>query len=203
VKCLNNHSVARPIKAKVTWLAGKIKCGCCGYALTAKIYHCKTKSDNRYYLCSNKYHAGGCSFGSLNADKVDEIVFREMQKKLSEFKVLRKQETEKLNLTSLKIRERIAEIETEISSLLDKLTVANTTVAEYINSRISSLDSEKKELYKELSQADSSAKNTAEILSDYFSHWDDLTISEKITVVDIIIEKIVATKEEIQIIWKI
>jgi len=203
VKCLNNHSVARPIKAKVTWLAGKIKCGCCGYALTAKIYHCKTKSDNRYYLCSNKYHAGGCSFGSLNADKVDEIVFREMQKKLSEFKVLRKQETEKLNLTSLKIRERIAEIETEISSLLDKLTVANTTVAEYINSRISSLDSEKKELYKELSQADSSAKNTAEILSDYFSHWDDLTISEKITVVDIIIEKIVATEEEIQIIWKI
>ena len=31
-KCLNNQSVARPIKAKATWLAGKIKCANCGYA---------------------------------------------------------------------------------------------------------------------------------------------------------------------------
>ena len=93
-KCLNNQSVAKPVKAKATWLAGKIKCAHCGYALTAKIYRCKTKSDNRYYLCNNKYNAGGCNFGSLDADIVDGIVFEEMQKKLAEFKILSPQKRE-------------------------------------------------------------------------------------------------------------
>ena len=87
-KCLNNQSVAKPVKAKATWLAGKIKCAHFGYALTAKIYRCKTKTDNRYYLCNNKYNAGGCNFGSLDAYIVDGIVFEEMQRKLAEFKIL-------------------------------------------------------------------------------------------------------------------
>ena len=79
-QCLNNKSVAKPLKAKATWLAGKIKCAKCGYALVSKVYRCKTKSNNRYYLCNNKYSAGGCDFHSLDADVVDAIVLKAAEK---------------------------------------------------------------------------------------------------------------------------
>ena len=202
-KCLNNHAVAKPIKAKATWLAGKIKCAHCGYALTAKIYHCKTKDDNRYYLCNNKYNAGGCHFGSLDADAVDEIVFEEMQKKLSEFETLSKQEQAGCNLQILKLKERIEAIDKEIASLLDKISAANDTVMEYINNRITALDAEKKDLYAQIVQLDNSGKDAVEEITGYMEHWDDLSISDKITVVDCLIESIHATKDSLDIKWKI
>ena len=202
-KCLNNKSVAKPVKAKATWLAGKIKCAECGYALAAKIYHCKTKSDNRYYLCNNKYNSGGCSFGSLDADAVDEIVFDEMRKKLSEFKTLSKQKKEGLNLQVVKLKTQIEEIDKEIAALLDKITSANETVMQYINSRIAELDAEKKELYTQIVQFDNDRDDSIGEISDYMEHWEELTISEKITVVDCLIESIHASKERLEIKWKI
>lgn len=202
-KCLNNKSVAKPVKAKATWLAGKIKCAECGYALAAKIYHCKTKSDNRYYLCNNKYNSGGCSFGSLDADVVDEIVFDEMQKKLSEFKTLSKQKQEGLNLQVVKLKTQIEEIDKEISAMLDRITSANETVMQYINNRIAELDAEKKELYVQIVQFDNDRDDNIGEISGYMEHWEELTMSEKITVVDCLIESIHASKERLEIKWKI
>lgn len=202
-KCLNNQSVARPIKAKATWLAGKIKCAGCGYALTAKIYKCKTKSDNRYYLCTNKYQAGGCHFGSLDADVVDDIVFKEMQKKLAEFETLSKKKQDGCNLQVVKLKTRIEEIDKEISSLLAKITSANDTVMQYINNRITELDAEKKELCTQITQFDETQNDNIGEISGYLEHWDELSISDKITVVDCLIERITASKESIEIKWKI
>ena len=202
-KCLNNQSVARPIKAKATWLAGKIKCAKCGYALTAKIYKCKTKSDNRYYLCTNKYHSGGCNFGSLDADVVDDIVFKEMQKKLAEFQTLSKKKQDGCNLQVVKLKTRIEEIDKEISSLLEKISAANDTVMQYINNRVAELDAEKKELGAEIVSLDNNHTSDVGEISGYFEHWDELTVSDKITVVDCLIERITASKESIEIKWKI
>ncbi len=202
-KCLNNQSVAKPVKAKATWLAGKIKCAYCGYALTAKIYRCKTKSDNRYYLCNNKYNAGGCTFGSLNADIVDKIVFEEMRKKLVEFKTLSKQKQEGCNLQIVKLKTQIDAIDKEISLLLDKIAVANETVIQYINNRVVSLENEKKELYAQIAAFNNDSKNNAEEISGYMEHWNELTVSDKITVVDALIESIRASNDSIEIKWKI
>ncbi len=202
-KCLNNQSVARPIKAKATWLAGKIKCANCGYALTAKIYKCKTKSDNRYYLCTNKYHTGGCHFGSLDADVVDDIVFKEMQKKLAEFKTLSHQRQKGCNLQIVKLKTRIDAIDKEISSLLEKISTANDTVMQYINNRIAELDAEKKNLGAEIISLDNDRIDDVGEISGYLEHWDELSVSDKITVVDCLIERITASKESIEIKWKI
>ena len=202
-KCLNNKSVAKPVKAKATWLAGKIKCAHCGYALTAKIYRCKTKSDNRYYLCTNKYHAGGCHFGSLDADVVDAVVFEEMQKKLSEFATLSAQQNEGYNLQVIKLKTRIEEIDKEIAALLDKVVSANATVMEYINNRVFDLDTEKKKLYSEIAQLDERDIDHVGEITDYMEHWEELTVSDKITVVDCLIERIDASKDNLNIKWKI
>lgn len=202
-KCLNNQSVAKPIKAKATWLAGKIKCARCGYALTAKTYHCKTKADNRYYLCNNKCGSVGCNFGSLDADIVDKTVFEEMKKKLKDFRTLSEQKQECCDRETVRLKTRISAIGVEISSLLEKITSANETVMQYINSRISELDAEKKELYAQITRFESSRKRNAGEISGYTDRWDELTVEDKMTVVDALIERITASKEKIEIKWKI
>jgi len=202
-KCLNNRKVAKPLKAKATWLAGKIKCPVCGYALTAKTYHCKTKDDNRYYLCTHKYSTGACDFGSVDADFVDEVVFEEMVKKLSEFESLKRTKQEGYNLQAIKLKTRIEEIDAEIKGLLDKIIHANDTVMEYINSRVAALDAEKRRIYGELVQFGESSDNNLNEISNYLEHWGILEIGDKMAVVDTLIERVVASKEKIQITWKI
>ena len=202
-KCLNNRQVAKPVKAKVTWLAGKIKCAHCGYALSAKIYHCKTKEDNRYYLCNNKYNSGGCNFGSLDADTVDEIVLEEMSKKLQEFETLSKQQQKSCNIKSVKLKCRTEEISKEIAALMDKVPMANESVMEYINDRVATLDAEKKELYAEIVQLEESDTFNVNVITDYMSKWDEISMSDKITVVDCLIESIHASQEKIEIKWRI
>ena len=142
-KCLNNSRVAKPVKAKATWLAGKIRCAQCGYALSAKTYHCKTKADNRYFLCTQKYNTGSCHFGSLNADFVEDTVFEEMKKKLAEFQTISKQQQESFDLQTIKLKSQIEKIDQEISGLLNKVAQANDSVMNYINIRVTALDAEK------------------------------------------------------------
>lgn len=195
--------VAKPIKAKATWLAGKIKCASCGYALTAKTYHCKTKKDNRYYLCTHRYSSGNCSFGSLDADVVDEAVYQEISKKLSEFKTLSRAEQKTANLQVVKLTARIEQMDQEISTLLDRIADANSTVMSYINSRVAALDKEKKQLHAELLRLSESGSGSLKQISDYMERWDEISLEDKMTVVDCVIESIHASKEKIKIIWKI
>ena len=202
-KCLHNQRVAKPVKAKATWLAGKIKCAYCGYALTAKVYHCKTKADNRYYLCNHKYNAGGCRFGSLNADVVDAIVLEEMQKKLTEFGTLSRQQQEGCNLQKLELKARIEAIGNDISALLDKITAASDTVMDYINNRIAALDAQKNKLYEQIAQLEERRTESLEGITGYMERWEELSVSDKITVVDSLIESIYASKEKLEIKWKI
>ena len=202
-KCLNNRQVAKPVKAKATWLAGKIKCGHCGYALVAKTYHCKTKDDNRYFLCSHKHSTKDCDFGSLDADEVEETVFEEMKKKLEEFHSLRMQNEETCNLQVIKLKARIEQIDKDISALLDKIIDANATVMEYINKRVSELDAEKRALYTECDQITARESKDVRQLTNYIETWDELSMKDKLTVVDALIEKIVASEREIKIFWKI
>lgn len=202
-KCLNNQSVAKPVKAKITWLAGKIKCARCGYALTAKIYHCKTKSDNRYYLCTNKYNTGGCDFGSLDADGVDEVVLCEMKKKLAQFQTLSQSRQERGSLELVRLKTDVEAIDKEISSLLDRLSAANDTVMQYINRRILELDARKKELYAQMNKPEEDSRQNVGEITGYMSRWEELSVSDKIVVVDALIERIDADKNRIEIKWKI
>mgnify|MGYP003207933796 len=126
-----------------------------------------------------------------------------MCKKLEEFQTLTKQRQESFDLQTIKLKSQIEKIDQEISGLLDKVTQANDSVMEYINSRVAALDAEKKELYAEVVRlTDSGGKNLEEI-TNYLDYWDTLTISDRITVVDSLIESIYASQEEIKINWKI
>ncbi len=120
-----------------------------------------------------------------------------------EFSTLSAERQEGCNLQIIKLKSRTQEIDKEIAALLDKVITANATVMEYINNRVDALDAEKKKLYAEIAQLDKSDDDRVGEISDYMELWDELTISDKITVVDCLIERIDASKDSINIKWKI
>ena len=83
------------------------------------------------------------------------------------------------------------------------MTAASDAVMAYINDRIASLNTEKKELYAQIAKLDERKEVSLEGISGYMEQWEALSISDKITVVDSLIESIHASQEKIEIKWKI
>jgi hypothetical protein len=73
----------------------------------------------------------------------------------------------------------------------------------YANSHISKLDNRKQELIMQLKLKENTIKARRGHIEQYISKWDMLSISDKITVVDCLIESIQANETEIKINWKI
>lgn len=202
-KCLGNSGTAKTIKVKETWLAGKIKCADCGRTLSAKVYHCKTKKDNRYYLCNKQRGTEECHFGSLNADLVDELVWGELQEKLRGFAVLTRGKQDKYCQQLAELEIQINSLDREIGALIDQIPKANITVMEYINSKVAYLDTKKKELYSQMRKLHKVGECEKKKLSGYLSYWESMSIVDKLTVVDSLVESIYASQEKIKIIWRV
>lgn len=205
-KCLNVRQVAKPVKAKNTWLAGKIKCGKCGYALSLRNYKRKKTDDARYYVCARKYVAMDCEgVGAVQAEKIEDVVFIEIQDKLKEFADLQLHEKPESTLQITKLKVRITQIEKEIDILVEKVLSANKATMNYINKKIEELDEERSGLKKELAdmEADMYGRKDVGTISGYLDKWETLDISDKITVVDALIDSVRVTENSIDIIWKI
>lgn len=205
-KCLNVRQIAKPVKAKNTWLAGKIKCIDCGHALSLKSYPRKRSADARYYICNSKYVSASCDgVGAIQASGIEDIVFDEMSRKLKEFNKLSYKEKhgDPIELTKLKIRAE--EIEKEIATLIDKIVSASTATMEYINERIDALDEEKKTVKEKIAKmsAEMYDRQNIGVISDYMSKWNDISIDDKLTVVDTLIESIHVGHGKVKIAWKI
>mgnify|MGYP002913336326 FL=1 len=198
--------IAKPVKAKNTWLAGKIKCIDCGHALSLKSYPRKRSADARYYICNSKYVSASCDgVGAIQASGIEDIVFDEMSRKLKEFNKLsfKEKHGDPIELTKLKIRAE--EIEKEIATLIDKIVSASTATMEYINERIDALDEEKKTVKEKIAQmsAEMYDRQNIGVISDYMSKWNDISIDDKLTVVDTLIESIHVGHGKVKIAWKI
>lgn len=205
-KCLNVRQIAKPIKAKNTWLAGKIKCKNCGYSLSLRDYKRKYKENARYYVCARKYITMSCDgIGAVPAEKIEDIVFLEMKKKLTEFRELQAHEKTEDSIEVTKRKVRVDQIDNEISVLVDRILTANNATMEYINRKIEELDSEKSRLKKEIAEmsADIYGRKNVGVVKDYIDKWDRISISDKITVVDTLIEFIKVNQDSVEITWKI
>lgn len=206
LKCLNNKQVARPLKASNTWLAGKIKCGKCGYALT--IRKCKLKTRTiRYFICSRRMQTNRCEgVGGIEADVFESLVLSQMTERLKQFETL---SNPKRQLENPKIREislKIEQISMEIEKLLDKVADADGVLMSYINKRVQTLDAQAdayRQQLSELSPLENQDKFNIAELRDYMQHWEDLSTDDKRAVVDQLIVVIKATKNTCDITWKI
>lgn len=97
-KLMTNTTFQRGRKPKNTWLAGKIKCGHCGYALKAT----RVPNGTGYFRCTKRTENKGCpGCGKIHKDEFEQFVFTAMQAKFKDFQFLHGKE-EKANRNLLK-----------------------------------------------------------------------------------------------------
>lgn len=191
-------------KSKNTWLAGKIKCGNCGYAAVIR-KSSRKESGIRYFLCSRKNLCKGCAgCGSVKADDLESFIFQSILEKILDFQILYKKLENKSKQFDIKSKEKKLKIEKEIETLLEKIPLANDALVKYINEKITKLNSEKESI--EANFSISKKKPFKKLfISDknYIFSWEKMSIEDKIVVVDAFIKTIRVFENEIEIIWKI
>ncbi len=185
-------------KAFNSWLAGLVKCAHCGYALIVNYSWNVSKTKLwRYYRDNGYICMKGCvkPTPKIHPDDVENAVFEAMKERLNSLEIAKKQNV-KSNPQADETISKIARIECEIKGLMEKLAMADKTLFEYIQRRISELDSQKSELEQKLQrlQRREKAIDTAP-LTEPLAHWDELTMQEKRNVAGQIIEIIYVSDE--------
>lgn len=200
-KLMTNITFQNGRKVRNTWLAGKIKCGRCGYALKAT--HNPTGTE--YLRCSKRSDNKGCpGCGTLHKAEFEQFVFTAMKEKFQDFKYLHGGE-EKANPKLTAYQVELAQVEAEIDKLLDTLTGANATLLTYANKKIEELDTHRQKITKTIADlsVETMSQQQIESLSGYLDDWENISFDDKRKAADGLILSINATSECVKIEWKI
>lgn len=202
-KCMNNKQVAKPIKAKNTWLAGKLKCSHCGYSLIIRKW-----KNNRFFMCSHRLNnIDACEgVGGLVADDIEAVVYEALCNKITELGKLSSQAVEYDSPRIGELKIKIAQCQKDAENLISKMEMADATLMRYINQKIAEIDEKKKALVRELGSLEDQRRSTQMNLheiSNCMAYWEKLSNPDKMTVVDAFIASISASKEGVSIRWKL
>ena len=202
-KLSQNTTFQNGRKCHNTWLAGKIKCGCCGYALASL----NAPNGVTYMRCKQRLENKSCQGpGTLTKHDLEKSVYEEMVKKMREFQTLKgSNKAEGYNPKLTAARAKLAKIEGEIEKLIDTLTGANPLLLQYANSRIEELDAERQKQLKLVADLTANSVSASQIdsITGYLDDWESVSFDDKRKVVDILISHIDATSESVTIHWKI
>lgn len=200
-KLLDNHQV-KTCRAKNSWLSGRVKCGCCGYAMTVK----KSKSAaGRYFICSGRAERlCTAAMPTIYADEFERAVEDRMAAKLSGMVIMPKTEENCNDKEIARLRADILNIENSIDTLVDRLAEADSSAVSYINRKITMLDRSKRSLLDRIKAIEGQRGRLYEgkSLTNVMSVWDRLSFDDKRSVAMLMIEKIIVCPAEVEIIWR-
>ena len=202
-KLMNNMKIQSARKATHTWLAGKIKCGNCGYALSSVTNPAKKD----YLRCSKRLDNKSCpGCGKIATAELETAVYRQMVKKLDGCKTLTgRKAAAKSNPRIAALQVELAHVDGEIEKLVGSLTGANNVLISYVNVKIAELDGRKQELLARIAELTVEAVSPEQVgqISGYLDTWDSVSFDDKRRVVDLMITTIAATSDSLNITWKI
>ena len=201
-KLSQNTSFQNGRKCHNTWLAGKIKCGRCGYALVGL----RAQNGVTYLRCKQRADNGSCEgAGTLTAQSMESFVYGEMVEKMRKYHTLKGGKEPGYNPKLTAARVALAKTESEIEKLLDTLSGANPLLLQYANNRIEELDAERQKQLKLVADltANSVSDTQIDCITNYLNDWESVSFDDKRKVVDILISHIDATSESVTIHWKI
>lgn len=200
-KCMGRKQVIPSQKAKNSWLCGKIKCGECGYALTAKEFD---GGRRRYLRCSNRIASGICKgAGTLYTDEVEQVVYNEIREKLALFGKLSNSPKNVPDSEQTRLENELAEADREISGLLEKVGNSDNALFSYINERITALDLRKKEITERIRELSRRKDTPADETDAHLTLWEELSFDDKRRIADVLIRVIYVTSGNITIQWRI
>ena len=197
-KLMNNMKIQSARKATHTWLAGKIKCGNCGYALMS-IYN---PSGKQYLRCTKRLDNKSCpGCGKIITSELEAVVYQQMVKKLASYKTLTgKKKAAKANPKITALQVELAHVDSEIEKLVDSLTGANNVLFSYVNVKIAELDGRKQELLARIAELTVEAISPEQVsqISGYLDTWENVSFDDKRRVVDLMITTIAATSDSLR-----
>ena len=202
-KLMNNMKIQSARKATHTWLAGKIKCGNCGYALMSII----NRVGRQYLRCTKRLDNKSCvGCGKIYTAELETLVYQQMVKKLESYKTLTgRKKAAKGNPKITALQVELAHVDSEIEKLVDSLTGANNVLLSYVNVKIAELDSRKQALVKEIAELTVEAISPEQIqqISGYLDAWETVSFDDKRRVLDLLVVTVEATSDKMNITWKI
>ncbi len=186
-KLMNNMKIQPARKATHTWLAGKIKCGKCGYALMS------AHSNGILYLrCTVHADSKACpGCGCVKLHELEAVVYGAMVKKLKDFKTLTgRNKAAKISPKLTAKRLELAQVESEIKKLLDTLTGASPILLSSMpTAKLRNWTQGGSPLPMRLqnSSADAVPMEKIESISGYLDDWENVSFLDKRQVVDALI----------------
>ena len=202
-KLLASHTYQPARKATHTWLAGKIKCGNCGYALMS----INNPVRKQYLRCTKRLDNKSCAgCGKIITSELDTVVYQQMVKKLASYKTLTgRKKAAKANPKIAALQVELAHVDSEIEKLVDSLTGANNVLLSYVNVKIAELDGRKQELLARIAELTVEAISPEQVsqISGYLDTWENVSFDDKRRVVDLMITTTAATSDSLNITWKI
>ena len=202
-KLMNNMKIQSARKATHTWLAGKIKCGNCGYALMS----INNPVRKQYLRCTKRLDNKSCAgCGKIITSELETVVYQQMVKKLASYKTLTgRKKAAKANPKIAALQVELAHVDSEIEKLVDSLTGANNVLLSYVNVKIAELDGRKQELLARIAELTVEAISPEQVsqISGYLDTWENVSFDDKRRVVDLMITTIAATSDSLNITWKI
>lgn len=202
-KLLASHTYQPARKARNTWMAGKIKCGKCGYALMS----INNPVGKQYLRCTKRLDNKSCAgCGKIITSELEAVVYQQMVKKLASYKTLTgRKKAAKANPKIAALQVELAHVDGEIEKLVDNLTGANNVLLSYVNVKIAELDGRKQELVKQIAELTVEAISPEQVnqISGYLDTWANVSFDDKWRVVDLMITTIAATSDSLNITWKI
>jgi len=202
-KLMNNMKIQSARKATHTWLAEKIKCGNCGYALMS-IFN---PSGRQYLRCTKRLDNKSCpGWRKIITSELEAVVYQQMVKKLEKHKTLTgRKKAAKANPKIAALQVELLHVDSEIEKLVDSLTGANNVLLSYVNVKIAELDGHKQELVKQIAELTVEGISLEQVnqISSYLDTWDSVSFDDKRRVVDLMITTVAATSDSLNITWKI
>lgn len=201
IKLMRNKTIQANRKAVNTWLAGKVKCGNCGYALMS----IKIQSGKQYLRCTKRLNNKACpGCGKVYTEDVENYVYKEMVRKLREGQSPATYTKLNENPQVKQIYREIEEMEKEISLLVDSLAGAGETLTDYINQRVEEIDQMhqlKLEKLSVLAENHATPEQMEKVASN-ISLWGEIDFEEKRFTVDKMIRSLKVFPGLVQIQWK-
>lgn len=203
-KLLNNHQV-KYCKPKNSFLAGKIKCGHCGYSMSVRKSP-RAKGFIKYFvdLGRSDYHVCSEVVKSLRVDDFEKEIVERIKTKLNSLNIQCNSEENAITgkIRSLNIQKE--KLEEEIKNLINNLSATSNNIAmSYIEKRITELDKQIHEIDSVIQIERSKKQPNHGQIQDAVSKWDLLSFEDKRAVVELLIQKILVYKDHVEIIWHV
>lgn len=205
LKAEQNVQIPNGRRAYTTWVSGKLKCLKCGYAMRYNRWTGKT-SENEYYLCSAVPEGKCDGVGAVKKDDIESIVFEQLKLKIQSIKIEQSQPNpHQPEVNEIKVL--IAEKEREIDKILDNFAYAIPAVIERMNKVVERLTDEISELNNQICKLETTKNSRNQLdtkaIETIFGNWGKVSKEGKQKVADILIKKILVSKERIEFVWKV